>query len=81
MVSGPVSYTHLDVYKRQGLTPFARDIVMPMDRQKGDQLPVSVFQKCGVLDGTWENGTSVFSKRGVATKVPKCCLLYTSRCV
>ena len=42
-----------------------------MDRQKGDQLPVSVFQKYGVLDGTWENGTSVFSKRGVATKVPK----------
>ena len=30
---------------------------MPMDRQKGDQLPVSVFQKYGVLDGTWENGT------------------------
>ena len=55
----------------KGVTPFVRDIVMPMDRQKGDQLPVSVFQKYGVLDGTWENGTSVFSKRGVATKVPK----------
>ena len=59
------------VVEPKGLTPFARDIVMPMDRQKGDQLPVSVFQKYGVLDGTWENGTSVFSKRGVATKVPK----------
>ena len=55
----------------KGITPFVRDIVMPMDRQKGDQLPVSVFQKYGVLDGTWENGTSVFSKRGVAVKVPK----------
>ena len=50
---------------------FVRDIVLPMDRQQGDKLPVSVFQKHGVLDGTWENGTSVFSKRGVATKVPK----------
>ena len=30
-----------------------------------------MFQKHGVLDGTWENGTSAFSKRGVATKVPK----------
>ena len=42
-----------------------------MDRQKGDKLPVSVFQKYGVLDGTWENGTSAYSKRGVATKVPQ----------
>ena len=44
---------------------------MPMDRQQGDKLPVSVFQKHGVLDGTWENGTSAYSKRGVATAVPK----------
>ena len=50
---------------------FVRDIVLPMDRQQGDKLPVSVFQKHGVLDGTWENGTSAYSKRGVATKVPK----------
>lgn len=52
-------------------TPFVRDIVLPMDRQQGDKLPVSVFQKYGVLDGTWENGTSAYSKRGVATSVPK----------
>ncbi len=42
-----------------------------MDRQQGDKLPVSVFKKHGVLDGTWENGTSAYSKRGVATMVPK----------
>ena len=52
-------------------TPFVKEIVMPMDRQHGDKLPVSVFQKHGVLDGTWENGTSAYSKRGVATSVPK----------
>ena len=52
-------------------TPFVRDIVLPMDRQQGDKLPVSVFQKHGVLDGTWENGTSAYAKRGVATMVPK----------
>ena len=52
-------------------TPFVKEIVLPMDRQKGDKLPVSVFQKHGVLDGTWENGTSAYSKRGVAVKVPK----------
>ena len=50
---------------------FVKDIVIPMDRQQGDKLPVSVFKKHGVLDGTWENGTSVYSKRGVATSVPK----------
>ncbi len=52
-------------------TPFVREIVLPMDRQQGDKLPVSVFRKHGVLDGTWENGTSAYSKRGVATAVPK----------
>ncbi len=55
----------------KNVTPFVRDIVLPMDRQQGDKLPVSVFQKHGVLDGTWENGTSAYSKRGVATAVPK----------
>lgn len=53
------------------VTDFVRDIVLPMDRQQGDKLPISVFKKYGVLDGTWENGTSVYSKRGVATEVPK----------
>ena len=52
-------------------TPFVRDIVIPMDRQEGDKLPVSVFQKYGVLDGTWENGTSAYSKRGTAVSVPR----------
>ncbi|WP_298033543.1 pyruvate:ferredoxin (flavodoxin) oxidoreductase [uncultured Dysosmobacter sp.] len=52
-------------------TPFVKDIVIPMDHQQGNKLPVSVFQKYGVLDGTWENGTSAYSKRGVATMVPK----------
>ncbi len=55
----------------QNMTPFVRDIVMPMDHQQGDKLPVSVFKKYGVLDGTWENGTSAYAKRGVATQVPK----------
>lgn len=52
------------------VTDFVRDIVLPMDRQQGDKLPVSIFKKYGVLDGTWENGTSAYAKRGVATEVP-----------
>ena len=50
---------------------FVKEIVIPMTREEGNKLPVSLFHKHGVLDGTWENGTSAFSKRGVATKVPK----------
>lgn len=52
-------------------TPFVKDIVLPIDHQQGDKLPVSIFQKHGILDGTWENGTSAYSKRGVATMVPE----------
>ncbi len=46
------------VVEPKDVTHFVRDIVLPMDRQQGDKLPVSVFKKHGVLDGTWENGTS-----------------------
>lgn len=41
-----------------------------MMRQEGDKLPVSVFKKHGVLGGSWENGTSAYSKRGIADRVP-----------
>ena len=52
-------------------TPFVKEIVVPMDRQQGDKLPVSLFKKHNCLDGTWENGTTAYSKRGVAVSVPK----------
>jgi pyruvate-ferredoxin/flavodoxin oxidoreductase len=50
---------------------FIRDIVDPMNRQEGDKLPVSTFKKYNCLDGTWENGTTAYEKRGVAVMVPK----------
>jgi len=52
-------------------TKFVQEIVLPMDRQEGNKLPISKLMEYGCLDGTWENGTSAYSKRGVATKVPK----------
>ena len=52
-------------------TPFVKEIVVPMDRQHGDKLPVSLFKKHNCLDGTWENGTTAYSKRGVAVTVPQ----------
>jgi len=50
------------------LPAFVRDIVVPVNAQKGDDLPVSVFK--GREDGTWNQGTTKFEKRGVASTVP-----------
>ena len=47
---------------------FIRKIVRPMNGQRGYDLPVSVFK--GREDGTWENGTTAYEKRGVASTVP-----------
>jgi len=47
---------------------FISKIVRPVNAQKGDDLPVSAFT--GREDGTWEQGTAAFEKRGVATHVP-----------
>lgn len=48
---------------------FLREICDPINALKGDQLPVSVFN--GREDGTWDNGTAAYEKRGVAVKVPE----------
>jgi len=47
---------------------FINDVVRPINAQAGDDLPVSAFK--GREDGTWEQGTSKFEKRGVASHVP-----------
>ena len=53
------------------LPEFVRDIVEPMNGQQGDFLPVSIFKKHNCFDGTWPLGTTEYSKRGVAIKVPR----------
>ena len=50
------------------LTDFVRDIVVPMNRQEGDNLPVSAFD--GREDGTFPCGTTAFEKRGIAAEIP-----------
>ncbi len=47
---------------------FIKNIVVPVNAQKGDDLPVSVFK--GREDGTWIQGTTKYEKRGVAATVP-----------
>lgn len=50
-------------------TEFVKGIVEPINALKGDDLPVSAF--LGREDGTWENGTSQYEKRGIASHVPE----------
>ena len=55
--------------KRTDIPEFIRDIVYPINAQKGDDLPVSAF--LGREDGTWDAGTTAFEKRGIAVHVPE----------
>ena len=48
---------------------FVRNIVDPINALKGDDLPVSAFT--GREDGTWDNGTAAYEKRGIAVNVPE----------
>lgn len=47
---------------------FIKNVVDPINAQKGDELPVSAFK--GIEDGTLQPGTSAYEKRGVAINVP-----------
>jgi pyruvate-ferredoxin/flavodoxin oxidoreductase len=48
---------------------FIDEVLVPMNRQEGDDLPVSAF--VGREDGTFPSGTSAYEKRGVAVNVPE----------
>ena len=48
---------------------FVQKIVDPINALKGDLLPVSAF--LGREDGTWDNGTAAYEKRGIAVNVPE----------
>ncbi len=47
---------------------FIRKVVRTVNAQRGYSLPVSAFS--GREDGTWEQGTTKYEKRGVAVNVP-----------
>ncbi|MBE6311569.1 MAG: pyruvate:ferredoxin (flavodoxin) oxidoreductase [Bacteroidales bacterium] len=47
---------------------FINEVVRPINAQDGDLLPVSAFK--GIEDGTWQQGTAKYEKRGVAAFVP-----------
>ncbi|KXG77666.1 pyruvate:ferredoxin (flavodoxin) oxidoreductase [Thermotalea metallivorans] len=48
---------------------FIKNVLIPMNRQEGDSLPVSTF--VGREDGHFPMGTSAYEKRGIAVNVPE----------
>ena len=57
-----------EVVVKKEVPAFIRDVVEPMNAQKGDDLPVSAFK--GREDGTFPQGTSKYEKRGIALDIP-----------
>ncbi len=53
----------------RNIPAFVKNIVEPVNAQKGDFLPVSVFK--GYEDGTFPAGTSQYEKRGIAINIPE----------
>jgi len=51
------------------LPEFIAQIMIPMNRQEGDKLPVSTFN--GREDGTFPLGVTAWEKRGIAINVPE----------
>ena len=54
--------------KAKKVPEFIENVLVPMNRQEGDKLPVSTF--VDIADGTFPSGTAAYEKRGVAVKVP-----------
>ncbi|MDR2496925.1 MAG: pyruvate:ferredoxin (flavodoxin) oxidoreductase [Tannerellaceae bacterium] len=57
-----------DELARKGDPDFIERVVHVINAQDGDLLPVSTF--AGREDGTWQQGTARYEKRGVASHVP-----------
>jgi pyruvate-ferredoxin/flavodoxin oxidoreductase len=70
-VEVPASWADaVDVDKIKADVPeFIEEVLIPMTRQEGDDLPVSAFS--GREDGTFPAGTAAFEKRGVAVNAPQ----------
>lgn len=54
----------------ESLPFFVKDIMLPVNKMNGDDIPVSTFYKQGA-DGTVPQGTSKYEKRAIAVDVPE----------
>jgi pyruvate-ferredoxin/flavodoxin oxidoreductase len=58
-----------DAKDTRDIPDFIKNVVEPINAQKGDDLPVSAF--LGREDGTFPAGTTAYEKRGIAVNVPE----------
>ncbi len=56
-------------HKEAKLPDVVKNILLPINRQKGDDLPVSAFRN--YKDGHIDMGLTAYEKRGIATHIPK----------
>jgi pyruvate-ferredoxin/flavodoxin oxidoreductase len=71
-VEVPAEWANIRVEKvkdTRNIPEFISEVVEPINRMKGDDLPVSAFR--GREDGTFPAGTTAFEKRGIAVNVPE----------
>jgi len=55
--------------EREALPDVVKNLLLPVNRQKGDDLPVSAFK--GYEDGRIDMGLTAYEKRGIALMIPK----------
>ncbi|CUH94783.1 Pyruvate-flavodoxin oxidoreductase [Propionispora sp. 2/2-37] len=55
--------------QEQAVPDFIKSILIPMNRQEGDKLPVSAF--IGLEEGAFPLGSAAYEKRGIAIDVPE----------
>ncbi|MFA5818258.1 MAG: pyruvate:ferredoxin (flavodoxin) oxidoreductase [Bacteroidales bacterium] len=68
----PAEWTNIKIEEKadtRDIPAFIRDVMEPINRMKGDDLPVSAFS--GREDGTFPAGTSAYEKRGIAVFSPE----------
>ena len=67
----PASWKNISITEAEhkDMPEFIKNILVPMNRQEGDNLPVSAFT--GSEDGTFPMGAAAYEKRGIATNAPE----------
>ncbi|MCX6257876.1 MAG: pyruvate:ferredoxin (flavodoxin) oxidoreductase [Bacteroidia bacterium] len=68
----PAEWKKIEIKKvkdNRDIPEFIKNVVEPINLQKGDDLPVSAFS--GREDGTFPSGTTAYEKRGIAVNIPE----------
>ena len=61
--------TNIAAGDRKDLVDYVNNILIPVNAQRGDKLPVSAFKD--MADGTFPQGSAAYEKRAIAVDVPE----------